>query len=111
MANETKKLIGEVFGLSQLVQYAPGAVVSRTLIKKDVGTVTLFAFDAGEALSTHQAPYDAMITILDGKAKVVIEDRDYELSAGQMIIMPANKPHSVTAAEKMKMMLVMIKQA
>ncbi len=111
MTEDTNKLIAQVHPLADLVQYADGAVVSRTLIKKDVGTVTLFAFDAGEALSTHQAPYDAMITILDGVAKVTIEQDDYELTNGQMIIMPANKPHSVTAVEKMKMMLVMIKQA
>jgi quercetin dioxygenase-like cupin family protein len=94
---------------SELVQYQPGSVVSRTIIDKPEGTVTVFAFDKGQRLSTHSAPFDALADVVDGKGTVTIEEVDHELSAGQQIIMPANKPHAVRAEERFKMVLVMVR--
>lgn len=102
-------LIATPFRYSDLVAYQEGSVVSRTIIKKAEGTVTVFAFDAGQRLSTHSAPFDAMVEIVDGKGVITIEDVEYELETGQQIIMPANKPHAVDAREQFKMVLVMIK--
>ncbi|MBF0253105.1 MAG: cupin domain-containing protein [Candidatus Omnitrophica bacterium] len=95
--------------LSEGVEYSQGSVVSKTLVNRKVGTITLFAFDKGESLSEHTAPFDAVIQILDGQAKVVIDSIAYEVSKGELIIMPANIPHSVEATEKFKMMLTMIR--
>jgi quercetin dioxygenase-like cupin family protein len=92
-----------------LVAYQDGAVVSRTLLKKSAGNVTLFAFDAGQELSEHTAPYDAIVCVLDGQAEVRISGTPHTLIAGEMIIMPANDPHAVKALTKFKMMLAMIK--
>lgn len=97
-----KKLIDQV-------NYQEGVVASKTIIDKDAGTVTLFAFDKGQGLSEHTAPYDAMIYILDGTAEIIIDDKKNELKGGEMIIIPANHPHKVFAKEKFKMLLVMIK--
>jgi quercetin dioxygenase-like cupin family protein len=94
---------------AELVQYSSGSVVSKTLINKKVGTVTLFAFDKGEGLSEHSAPYDAFVYILDGEAEIFIDKKPHTVKAGEMIIMPADHPHSLNAVEKFKMMLVMIK--
>jgi len=99
----------KVSDLSKLVSYSEGSVVSKELIKKETGTVTLFSFDKGEGLSEHKAPYDALVLILDGKADVTISGKAYRLDKGQMIVMPANKMHSLKAIERFKMMLVMIK--
>jgi len=85
-------------------------VVSRTIINKTAGSVTVFAFDKGEKLSTHQAPYDALLQVVEGSALVTINDEEYDLPAPQAIIMPANQPHSVYAGERFKMVLVMIKE-
>jgi len=95
--------------LIDLVSYQDGSVVSRTLIKKKTGTVTLFAFDQGEALSEHTAPFDAMVYILDGKAEIIISGNSNILEKGNMIIMPANEPHALKAAERFKMMLIMVR--
>jgi quercetin dioxygenase-like cupin family protein len=95
--------------LAQLIDYADDSVVSKTIIDKPVGTLTLFAFDAGQGLSEHTAPYDAVVQILDGKALLTIGGKKINVSAGQLIIMPANVPHSVAAEEKFKMMLTMIR--
>jgi len=84
-------------------------VVSRTLIDKKVGTLTLFAFGEGQGLSEHTAPYDATIQVIDGEAEVIIEGVSYQVGAGQMIIMPANRPHSVRANQRFKMLLIMIR--
>jgi quercetin dioxygenase-like cupin family protein len=92
-----------------LVNYQEGSVVSRTLIKKKTGTVTLFAFDQDQALSEHTAPFDAMVYILDGKAEIIISGNSNILEKGNMIIMPANEPHALKAREQFKMMLTMIK--
>jgi quercetin dioxygenase-like cupin family protein len=102
-------LIGKPLGLANLIEYQAGSVVSRTIIKKDTGTVTLFAFDKDEALSEHTAPYDALIYIVDGEAEVTIEGESSKVKEGEFVIMPANKPHSVKAVNKFKMVLVMIR--
>ncbi len=96
--------------LTDMVEYQDGSVVSRTLIKKDVGTVTLFSFDKGQGLSEHSAPYDAMVTVLDGSAEITIGGEPHRVSAGEMVMMPANIPHALRADESFKMMLVMIRQ-
>lgn len=98
-----------VCDLAGLVDYQADAVVSRTLVKKPTGTVTLFAFDQGQQLSEHTAPFDAMVHVLDGKATVTIEGQPYELTDGQMLIMPADRPHAVTATQRFKMVLTMIR--
>jgi quercetin dioxygenase-like cupin family protein len=95
--------------LADLVAYQEGSVVSKTLIKRDGGNVTLFAFAAGQGLSEHTAPFDAMITVLDGEAEVIIGGRAHAVAAGEMIIMPAGIPHAVSAAGPFKMMLIMLK--
>jgi quercetin dioxygenase-like cupin family protein len=95
--------------LNGLVDYANDSVVSKTIIDKSVGTVTLFAFDAGQGLSEHQAPYDAFVQIVDGSAVLTIGGKDVDAKAGQIVIMPANVPHSVQAKEKFKMLLIMIR--
>ncbi|MDP2921210.1 MAG: cupin domain-containing protein [Candidatus Omnitrophota bacterium] len=102
-------IIGHAGDLIDLVEYQDGAVVSKEIIKKNTGTVTLFAFDKGQGLSEHTAPFDALVYIIDGKAEVVISGESSDLKAGQIIIMPANKPHALKAVERFKMMLVMIK--
>lgn len=95
---------------SSLIKYQNNTVVSRTIINKPAGTVTLFAFDQGQGLSEHTASYDAMVYLLDGQAEIKISGQKHKLAAGEMIIMPANKPHALQAVEKFKMLLIMIKQ-
>lgn len=104
------KLVGESFKLIDLVGYQDGSVVSKEIIKKGTGTVTLFAFDEGQGLSEHTAPFDALVYIFDGEAEIVIADKSNLVSSGNMIIMPANKPHSLKAIKRFKMLLVMIKE-
>ena len=91
------------------VKYSAGSVVSQTVIEKDAGTVTLFAFDKGQGLSEHSAPYDALVEVLDGKAVITIGGEAHEVKAGEYVIMPANVPHALKAIEKFKMLLVMVK--
>ena len=95
--------------LVNLVAYQEGSVVSKTLIGKSTGTVTLFAFDKGQGLSEHTAPFNAMVCVLDGKAEVAIEGTPITVGTGEMLIMPAHKPHALSAKERFKMMLVMVK--
>lgn len=102
-------IIGQANDLAGLVEYQDDAVVSKEIIKKNTGTVTLFAFDKGQGLSEHTAPFDALVYILDGKAEITISGKSSDVRAGQIIIMPANKPHALKAVERFKMMLVMIK--
>lgn len=104
-----KSIKKEVLNLGALLDYQEGSVVSRALINKDVGTVTLFSFDKGEGLSEHTAPFDALVYIFDGEAEITISSKDFLLKSGQMIIMPANEPHTLKAIEKFKMLLIMIK--
>jgi quercetin dioxygenase-like cupin family protein len=99
----------DVKNLSDLVKYQENAVVSSEIIKKDAGTVTVFAFDKGQGLSEHTAPFDAIVSIIDGQAEITISGTPFVVKEGEMIIMPANKPHSLKAMEKFKMLLVMIK--
>lgn len=94
--------------LVDMIDYQEGSVVSRTLIDKKAGTVTLFAFDEEQGLSEHTAPYDALVQIIDGQAEITISRRLHLLKAGEMIIMPANEPHSLKARGKFKMLLTMI---
>ena len=100
----------QVKNLSDLVKYQENAVVSSEIIKKDAGTVTVFAFDKDQGLSEHTAPFDALVNIIDGRAEVSISGKRFTVKEGEMIIMPANKPHSLKAVEKFKMLLVMIKK-
>ena len=102
-------LLAAPLGLAKLVDYQEGSVVSRAIVDKDVGTVTVFAFDKGQKLSTHSAPYDSLVKILDGHGLVVIEGQEFPLKAGQSVIMPADKPHSLHAHERFKMLLTMIR--
>ena len=95
--------------LNDLVNYQDESVVSRTLIKKETGTVTLFAFSKGQALSEHTAPFDAMVYILEGKAEITISGKPQIVESGQMIILPVNKPHALKAIENFKMLLIMIR--
>jgi quercetin dioxygenase-like cupin family protein len=95
--------------LSALVEYQPGSVVSREIISQPTGTVTIFAFDEGQGLSEHTAPFDALVNVVDGEVEITISGRSHRLTAGQMIIMPANEPHALKAVRKFKMMLVMIR--
>lgn len=104
-----KTIKKEILNLGSLLDYQQGSVVSRALINKDIGTVTLFSFDIGEGLSEHTAPYDALVYIFEGQAEITISREKFLLNNGQMIIMPANEPHALKAIKKFKMMLIMIK--
>jgi len=95
--------------LSEMAEYQPGAIVSRTLIDKPTGTVPLFAFAQGQALSEHTAPFDALVQVLDGQGEFTIEGQTQTVRAGEILIMPAGKPHSVRAAEPFRMLLTMIR--
>ena len=95
--------------LVSLVAYAADSIVSKTILDKPVGTITLFAFDRGQKLSEHTVPYDAVVQIIDGQARLTIGGQDVKASAGEIIIMPANVPHAVAAEEKFKMLLTMIR--
>src|SRR5512133_1460438 len=103
------ELIGNALTLGDLVAYNEGSVVSKTLIDKKIGTVTMFSFDAGQGLSEHTAPYDAFVQIVDGEAEVTINGAPHVVAAGQIIIMPANIPHELKAVKPFKMLLVMIR--
>jgi len=102
-------LKGKVLKMVDLMEYQEGAVVSREIIRKETGTVTIFAFDKGEGLSEHSAPFDAMVQVIDGKAEIIISGESNLVNAGEMIIMPANDPHALNALERFKMVLTMIK--
>jgi len=105
-----KDLKGKVLKLNELIDYQEGSIVSREILRVDTGTITLFAFDAGQGLSEHTAPFDATVYIIDGLAEIKIGEDTYILSSGDMIIMPANIPHAVYAKEKFKMLLIMIRK-
>ena len=107
--NDAQSIIGQVKSLAGMAAYQEGSVVSREVIKRGTGTVTVFAFDKGQGLSEHTAPFDAMVNVLDGEAEVVISGKSNRLKAGDFIIMPANEPHSLSAAERFKMALIMIR--
>ena len=109
MTAEKVDLMARALDLAGLLAYQEGAVISRTLIDKKVGTITAFAFAEGEGLSEHTAPFDAMIQVVDGRGEIVIGGKSFFLEAGQTIIMPANISHAVIAVERFKMVLTMIK--
>jgi len=110
MSNTKKEsLVAQATNLSDLVAYQEGSVVSRTIIDKKAGTVTLFAFDENQSLSEHTAPFDAMVYVLDGEVEVTIAGKPVNLKKGEMTIMPANQPHALSAKTRFKMLLVMIK--
>ena len=96
--------------LADLVDYQTGSVVSQALVKARAGTVTVFAFDEGEGLSEHTAPFDALLNVIEGRAGVRVGGVDHTLSAGDIILLPANVPHAVQAVERFKMMLIMIRE-
>ncbi len=96
--------------LAKLVAYQDGGVVSRTLVKKNGGTITVFAFDKDQALSEHTAPFDAIVQVLDGDAELVIGGKSVPAKAGQTVLMPAGIPHAVNATSKFKMLLIMVRE-
>lgn len=106
----TEEMHSKVLNEADLVSYQDGSVVSRALVQKKAGSLTLFAFDEGQGLSEHTAPYDAMVRILDGEARITIDGKEFTLKAGESIIMPANVPHALDAKVRFKMMLIMIKE-
>lgn len=107
--NENNNSGHVVQNLKELINYQDGSVVSREIIRKNTGTVTLFAFDKGQGLSEHTAPFDAMVLILDGEAEVTISGQVHHLDKGDMVIMPGNKPHAFRAPNRFKMLLIMIR--
>ncbi len=115
MTDKKKELIknmpfSQAVNINTLVDYEEGRVVSRTLAAKPHVNVTLFAFDQGEEISAHTSPGDAMVQILDGRAKITIDGKTLEAGAGQVVVMPANVPHAVYAADRFKMLLIVVKQ-
>lgn len=100
---------GTAFDLEQFISYAEGSVVSKTLHKRDIGNITLFAFDQGQGLSEHTAPFDAVVYILDGTAEISIGGKPQGVAKGQMLIMPANVSHALHAVTRFKMLLIMIR--
>jgi quercetin dioxygenase-like cupin family protein len=109
MHGNTEAELGGVMALTTLVDYQPGAVVSRTLVKKETGTVTAFAFDAGEGLSEHTAPYDALVLVVDGESEISIGGVPHRVSAGHLLRLPAGRPHALKAVTRFKMLLIMIR--
>ena len=95
--------------MKELITYQSEAIVSRTLLNKKGGTATMFAFDEGQALSEHTAPYDALVIVVDGKAGIIISGNEYSIEEGQMIRLPANEPHAIKALTRFMMLLVMIR--
>ena len=109
MESSTSSGNNEAVVLRDFVEYSSGSVVSKTVVDKKAGTLTLFAFDAGQGLSEHTAPYDAVVQVLDGEAEVVIGGASTTVKTGQMIVMPANVPHALRAVVRFKMLLTMIR--
>ena len=107
--NGPEELVAKVNRLVDLAAYQKGSVVSRTIIDKKTGTVTLFSFDEGQGLSEHTAPFDALVYLLDGEADISISGKPLRLREGEMVIMPANQPHALKAVRRFKMLLAMIR--
>jgi quercetin dioxygenase-like cupin family protein len=112
--NEEKNILNECLSknrqLSSLIEYATNSIVSKTILDKSAGTITLFAFDKGQKLSEHTTPYDAVVQVIDGQGLFTIGGKNINVQAGQIIIMPANVPHSAAAEENFKMLLTMIRE-
>lgn len=104
-----KDLLANVIKLKDMVSYQEHSVISQEIIRKPAGTMTVFAFDQSEGLSEHTAPFDAVVYLLEGQAEIIIEGKAHQVKEGEMIIMPANKPHALKATSRFKMLLVMIK--
>jgi quercetin dioxygenase-like cupin family protein len=111
ITNVAPECLAKTHLLADLVQYAPASIVSKTIIDSPQGTVTVFAFDKGQKLSEHTSPYNALVQIIDGAAAITIASKTFRLSQGQIIIMPANVPHSLTADQKFKMLLTLIRSS
>ena len=109
MTIKSDEFVEKGLELNKSIEYAKDSIVSKTIIEKKTGTVSLFAFDEGQNLSEHTAPFDALVFVVDGEGEVVINKKSHIVSLGQMIIMPANIPHAVNARKKFKMLLIMIK--
>ena len=109
MPGVLKACVSKAQRLADLVEYSKDSIVSKTILDKSAGTITLFAFDKGQKLSEHTTPYDAVVQVLDGHGQLTIDGQDKHVTAGEIIIMPGNVPHSVTAQEKFKMLLTMIR--
>ena len=113
MANKKTNILAGIdakaANLAQLIDYSSDSVVSKILLDKPVGSITLFAFDKGQRLSTHSAPFDAVVQIVDGEALISIDEDEHVVTAGEIIIMPADIPHALYANNKFKMLLTMIK--
>ena len=107
--NDPAKILGKPLNLANILDYQPAAIVSRTLLDNDAGSITIFAFDRAQGLSEHTAPYDATVQIIEGAAEIKISGKPSRLKAGELIIMPANKPHALRALEKFKMLLIMLR--
>lgn len=101
--------VGESFKLEAHIDYSPGSVVSKTLLKKDTGNITLFAFDMGQGLTEHTSPFDAVVQILDGRSEITIGGKPQMVQAGEMLVMPASVSHALHATERFKMLLIMIR--
>ncbi len=114
MENEKKKtelkfMPAQVANAAGLVEYQPGSIVSREILKKNTGKVTLFAFDAEEGLSEHTSPFDALVQVVEGEVEILIDGKPYRVSEGEIILMPANHPHALKALRRFKMILTMIR--
>ncbi len=106
---EIQDINANPFKLADLIEYQAGSIVSRMLVKKDTGTVTLFAFDKGQGLSEHTAPFDALVYVIEGETEITISGKAMTLKTGDAVIMPANDPHALKAVDRFKMLLVMVK--
>ncbi len=109
MENNTETKKGIPFELTTHVDYAAGSIVSKTLLKKDTGNITLFSFERGQGLSEHTSPYDAVVYILDGQAEITLGGETQKVKSGEMLIMPANIAHGLHADKRFKMLLIMIR--
>lgn len=107
--SQPNSLAGQVLVLKDLVAYQDGAVVSRTIVDRTIGTLTVFSFAAGEGLSEHTAPFDAVVQILDGSAEITIAGTVHQVGVGELLIMPAHRPHALRAVQPFKMLLTMIR--
>lgn len=109
MESDKEQIVAQVMKLADMVNYQEGSVVSRTIVNKKTGTVTLFAFAEGQGLSEHKTPFDALVHVLDGEVEITISGKPFRLKKGEMIIMPANEPHALKAITRFKMILTMIR--
>jgi len=107
--SDKEQIVAQVMKLADMVNYQEGSVVSRTIVNKKTGTVTLFAFAEGQGLSEHKTPFDALVHVLDGEVEITISGKPFRLKRGEMIIMPANEPHALKSITRFKMVLVMIR--